>query len=184
MTDPASPAPLPLSESGRVRKHRMLAELQSAMTRLTSRRRTLRAAGGIGVFALAVAAAWAGVLLHRGPAPVPQGPVARGLAPVSDLPALRHIQLVSFSAARSSVVVVQTDLSRVAGLVAADTPGIPAQVVTDEELMRMLETTGNSYGLVRTGDHVTLTCYSCPTPQPAPGKPAPAQERPAHPGSI
>jgi hypothetical protein len=161
MTDGPNPiVRAPLSDAGRERRDQMLLELQGVMRRRVRVRRAVRVAGAGGaVCTLAVAAImmWAGTrspqqtpLAHTGPANVRTTPVA----PVP--PAENMVQ-----APMPAYELVRTDASSLEKYVVSGGGGTRVEVLSDEGLLQALAKTGNVYGFVRTGDHVSVTCYSC-----------------------
>jgi hypothetical protein len=177
MTDHTFEGGTPLSPAGAERRVRMLLELRAAMNRRSARRRTLRRAGAVASMALAGAAVWGAIELDRRhgvpPAGSPTTASAIGAADMAPMPgasdrqasALANIRLVSEgigAAARS--VVVSTDESKIERYVVSGPARMRVHMLNDEQLLQALAETGNVYGLVRAGDHVSVTCYTCPQP--------------------
>lgn len=177
MTDEPNPIErVELSAAGRERRERMLLELQGALRRRVQARRAVRAGGVVCVVALAGVLVWAGMrppqqapIAHAGPASVESSPVPP-IEPVAKAPAAYEL--------------VRTDASSMAKYVASGGGGVRVEVLSDEGLLEALGKTGNIYGLVRTGDHVSVTCYSCddgPDPMGVPRSPAGGAGRPPEP---
>lgn len=175
-----------LSEAGRARKERMLGELEAAMARRVRQRRVVRAAGSVGVCALAGVVVWGavwGVVAWNRPAAnrgVPAVVKHEVIAPremvtapstrrVVEIAApvmldgarrLAHVEVVE-PVKVASFVVVERGEGDIGRFVVEHTPSLAVKEMTDDELMAALATTGNEYGLMRVGRKVRVECYSC-----------------------